>query len=121
MELANIELITSDFLQLTSDAFNPIERMVNSKKSNETSSSSVSTVSLPVPDVVSVQPTTKSASCWVKHGDITLTKRHLQDLVNGKELIDLHVNEFQNIVKVQFSHYWWTAEYFVSEVNPPAI
>ena len=87
VDLANIDLITSDFLQLTSDAFNYIERMVNSKKSNETSSSSVSTVSLPVPDVVIVQPTTKSASCWVKHGDISLTKRHLQDLVNGKELI----------------------------------
>ena len=61
VDLANLDLITSDFLQLTSDAFNSIERMVNSKKSNETSSSSVSTVSLPVPDVVIVQPTTKSA------------------------------------------------------------
>ena len=43
VDLANIDLITSDFLQLTSDV---IERMVNSKKSIETSSSSVSTVSL---------------------------------------------------------------------------
>ena len=41
---------------------------------------------------------------WVKHGDVALTRRHLQDIVNGKEVSDLHIDAFQNIVKIQFSH-----------------
>ena len=36
--------------------------------------------------------------------DVLVTRRHLPEIVNGKELSDLHIHAFQNIVKVQFPH-----------------
>lgn len=58
-------------------------------------------------DVISVSDTNSSVQTekqWVKHGDIPLTRRDLQDIVNGKELSNLHIHAFQNIIKVQFPH-----------------
>ena len=40
---------------------------------------------------------------WVKCGGISLNKRDLQRLTSGKELSDLHINAFQNLLKMQFS------------------
>lgn len=35
-------------------------------------------------------------------GGITLTRKHLHQIINGKELCNLHVNAFQNLLKLQF-------------------
>ena len=35
---------------------------------------------------------------------VLMTRRHLPEIVNGKELSDLHIHAFQNIVKGQFPH-----------------
>jgi len=40
---------------------------------------------------------------WAKCGGISLNKRDLQKLTSGKELSDLYINAFQNVLKVQFS------------------
>ena len=40
---------------------------------------------------------------WAKCGGISLNKRDLQKLTSGKELSDLHINAFQNVLKIQFS------------------
>ena len=39
---------------------------------------------------------------WTRCGTISLYKREKQDLLTGKELSDLHVNAFHNILKSQF-------------------
>ena len=39
---------------------------------------------------------------WTRCGTITLGKKQKQDLLSGKELCDLHVNAFQNILKSKF-------------------
>lgn len=45
-----------------------------------------------------------NAEQWIKHGDISLTRRHKQQILNGSELCDMHVNAFQNLVKRLFPH-----------------
>ena len=40
---------------------------------------------------------------WAKCGGISLSKKDLQRLTGGKELSDLHINAFQNLVKGQFN------------------
>ena len=50
------------------------------------------------PDTV----TTTCTDIWICCGNVTLFKRQKQDLMKGKELCDLHVNAFQNILKSQF-------------------
>ena len=39
---------------------------------------------------------------WTRCGGILLGRRELQRLLNDKELSDLHINAFQNLVKTQF-------------------
>jgi len=39
---------------------------------------------------------------WTKCGGLSLGRKELQRLSNGKELIDLHINAFQNLLKAQF-------------------
>ena len=51
-------------------------------------------------DINSDPVTTKDI--WIQCGNVTLLKRQKQDLMTGKELCDLHVNAFQNILKSQF-------------------
>ena len=36
---------------------------------------------------------------WVRHGNITLTRRDYLIVTNGKELTDLHINAYQNLLK----------------------
>ena len=53
--------------------------------------------------VVSPDNTTKHEThYWTKCGSILLTKKDRQQIVNEKELTDLHINAFQNIARVQF-------------------
>ena len=39
---------------------------------------------------------------WTRCGNINLSKKEKQDLLCGKELNDLHINAFQNLLKSQF-------------------
>ena len=40
---------------------------------------------------------------WSRCGNINLTKKEKQDILCGKELNDLHINAFQNLLKSQFT------------------
>ena len=42
--------------------------------------------------------------CWIKFGGITLTKKERQELTNGKELTDVHMNAFQFLLKTSLPH-----------------
>ena len=42
--------------------------------------------------------------CWSRCGDVVLSKKDLQIILGGKELSDLHIDAFQNLVKMQFPH-----------------
>ena len=41
---------------------------------------------------------------WIKYGDVTLSRKQRQQILNGSELCDMHVNGFQNLVKRLFPH-----------------
>ena len=44
---------------------------------------------------------------WTEHGGYILYRKHLQQLVQGKELCDLHVNAFQSLLRKSFPHVGW--------------
>ena len=46
--------------------------------------------------------TQRNNNNWIKCGRILLTKKDKQQIVNEKELTDLHINAYQNIARVQF-------------------
>ena len=46
--------------------------------------------------------TQRNNNNWFKCGRILLTKKYKQQIVNKKELTDLHINAYQNIARVQF-------------------
>ena len=46
---------------------------------------------------------TSAKDLWTKCGGISLNRKELQRLTNNKELSDLHINAFQNLLKAQFS------------------
>ena len=73
-----------------------------SREKSETSATNTLTGASPIfiPDDSDL-PTTKDH--WVKCGRISLSKRDLQKLTGGKELSDLHINAFQNLLKGQFN------------------
>ena len=76
----------------------------NSHQSTTKKSNSTDTKSSPVliPDDSEVSLAI-AKDCWVKCGGIQLNRRDLQRLTSGKELSDLHINAFQNVLKKQFS------------------
>ena len=39
---------------------------------------------------------------WVRCGSIILRKKDKQDIISGKELTDLHINAFHNVMKEEF-------------------
>ena len=41
---------------------------------------------------------------WVKYGTVALSRKDMQQILGGKELSDLHVDAFQNLVKTCFPH-----------------
>ena len=50
------------------------------------------------------QPISNDSVCWIQYGGNILNKKHLQQVVQGKELCDLHVNAFQSLLKCFFPH-----------------
>lgn len=45
---------------------------------------------------------TVALDLWTRCGNINLSKKEKQDLLCGKELNDLHINAFQNLLKSEF-------------------
>ena len=76
----------------------------NSHQNTRERSKNSATIASPVliPDESEVDLAT-AKDHWVKCGGISLNKRDLQRLTSGKELSDLHINAFQNLLKMQFS------------------
>ena len=71
------------------------------EKSENSATNTLSAASpLFIPDDSNL-PTTKDH--WTKCGGISLSKRDLQRLTGDKELSDLHINAFQNLLKSQFN------------------
>ncbi len=48
--------------------------------------------------------TNPTAESWTEYGGHILTKKHLQQIVQGKQLCDLHINAFQCLLKNVFPH-----------------
>ena len=46
----------------------------------------------------------KDGECWTRCGGIVLTKKDLQLITSGRELSDMHVNAYQNLMRKQFPH-----------------
>ena len=76
----------------------------NSHQNTRERSKNSATMASPVliPDESEVDLAT-AKDHWVKCGGISLNKRDLQRLTSGKKLSDLHINAFQNLLKMQFS------------------
>ena len=126
IDFTRVDLATTEVLTLTTDALCFIESEFESRThsstptcTSESSSYELNSTSnvvresnsthseceiIVVSGDTSPAPAVPMETQWVKHGDVALTRRHLQDIVNGKELSDLHIDAFQNIVKIQFSH-----------------
>ena len=59
----------------------------------------------PENEVISKQePYLETTECWTQYGGHVLTRRHLQQIVQGKKLCDLHINAFQCLLKKLFPH-----------------
>ena len=90
-----LSLTTARKLTLTSKSLEGIQQFLEIRKS----------VSSPI--LVSEKAASKPCSstaeeCWVQYGGIILNRKHLQQVVQGKELCDLHVNAFQSLLKRSF-------------------
>ena len=66
-----------------------------------TSTSSTSAIVIP-DDSENDDQVVLEKDLWTKCGGISLGRKELQRLLNDKELSDLHINAFQNLVKKQF-------------------
>ena len=47
---------------------------------------------------------TGTEELWIQHGQYVLNRKHLNQVVQGKELCDLHVNAFQSLLKKSYPH-----------------
>ena len=45
---------------------------------------------------------TNTEEHWIEYGGVSLTRKHLQMIMNGSELCDKHVNAFQNLLKSKY-------------------
>ena len=75
------------------------KELKSDQKSRENSENKATNI-LSIPIDSNQSTTTKDH--WTKCGGVSLSKRDLQRLTGGKELSDLHINAFQNLVKTQF-------------------
>jgi len=88
-------MVTEKEFVITSDALLFIQNLLL------TSANGSNNNPLIISDDINSDPVT-TTDIWIRCGNVTLLKRQKQDLMAGKELCDLHVNAFQNILKSQF-------------------
>ena len=92
---AKIALITAKSFKLTSEVYGHINYLKGTKL---------------IADRVTCQSKVMSksekgtTSHWIKHRNISLSRKHKLQILNGHELCDMHVNAFQNLVKGLFPH-----------------
>ena len=99
-----LDLATAYHLTLTKSALVHIQTLLE-PMARDTSSSSQPA------DVITIDDDTQSDShasasatdgYWTEYGRVVLRRKELQEIMCGKELTDLHVNAFQNLLKRQF-------------------
>ena len=94
---ACVNLTTAQHLTLNSSSLSYIETLVGT--SLPTHSGATVTIA---DEATSNSSPSSNSEYWTNIGGITLTRKHRHQIINGKELCDLHVNAFQNLLKLQF-------------------
>ena len=96
--------ITDDCLKcLLSIVETSIQSSVQQISPTKRSTSTSSTSAIVIPDdSENDDQVVLEKDLWTKCGGISLGRKELQRLLNDKELSDLHINAFQNLVKKQF-------------------
>lgn len=89
-------LATAKNLTLTSNTLSQFERLMLTSTSTEAKGSKNDPILVQDGQQVVVE------NMWTRCGSIMLRKKEKQDILSGKELCDLHINAFQNLMKVQF-------------------
>ena len=84
------------------ESHKPTNRNPTLIKSNKRGQSTLASEIL-IPDDYKTDIVQDVKDHWTKCGGISLTKRDLHKLTSGKELSDLHINAFQNLLKEQFN------------------
>ena len=106
LDRAKLDLATAQSLKLTEAAKSFIYNLL---KSIDTSASVE--IMQPRSDTTPIEPIAIDIAkpvpvedCWSRCGDVVLSRKDLQIILGGKELSDLHIDAFQNLVKMQFPH-----------------
>ena len=84
-----LNLATAQHLILTASALSIIKNLLDTSDTDNTLKDPHSDPS-------------ETEEYWVKYGTATLSRKDMQQIVTGKELSDLHVNAFQNLLKMRF-------------------
>lgn len=93
VDLQKRNLATAKSLTLTPNTLSQIEKLILASTSNDPP---VNQTGMP-----SCKP---DRDAWVKHGGILLTKKEKHEILNKKELSDMHINAFQNLMKRSYPH-----------------
>ena len=99
---ANVNLATAKHLTLTSSSLSFIESVVG--ESSASMPTQFGAAIIIADEDFSNNDRSSPLQYWTNVYGITLTKKDLYQIVGGKELSDLHVNAFQNLVKSKFPH-----------------
>jgi len=97
--------ITEDCLKCIVEASlqSSVQQLVQQISPTKGSTSTSSTVAIVIPDnSKNDDQAVLEKDLWNKCGGISLDRKELQRLLNDKELSDLLINAFQNLVKTQF-------------------
>lgn len=93
----------------------------NQQSSGTEGSSSTSAVSVIVISEKDENEAISTKGLWTKCGGLSLGRKELQRLLNGKELTDLHINAFQNLLKTQFDSIGGLQSTLLQEKRSPLI
>ena len=97
-----VNLATAQHLTLSSNSLSYIRNLLDTA---DASPALQSTAAITIVGDSGTQSfPSESKEYWTKCGGIVLNNKALQQIVNGKELSDLHVNAYQNLLKQQFPH-----------------
>ena len=92
----DIELLplTAETLTLTPEALSGVDDLLAVRKK-------------PAVNIPKDKPgpsSTLTDSCWVQYGSHVLSKKQFQQVLQGKQLCDLHINAFQCLLKSIFPY-----------------
>lgn len=93
-------LTTAYKLTLTAEALTGVKQLLEVRQERKAMDTAKS---------VKQRAASKSSSeiveeCWTQFGEYILNRKHLQQLIQGKQLCDLHINAFQSLLKKSFPH-----------------